>query len=119
LLSSFTTSGNAGETFLQNDNLGDPTYSYSLAISFAATGGTRYWVSVVPDLVVPPQWGWETSSQGNGVAYQCFFGSCGNISADMAYSLYAQQTTVPEPSSMLLLGSGVLGLAGVIRRKLI
>lgn len=27
-------------------------------------------------------------------------------------------TTVPEPSSVLLLGSGVLGLAGVLRRKL-
>jgi hypothetical protein len=25
---------------------------------------------------------------------------------------------VPEPSSMLLLGSGVLGLAGILRRKL-
>ena len=27
-------------------------------------------------------------------------------------------TTVPEPGSMLLLGSGILGLAGAIRRKL-
>ena len=26
--------------------------------------------------------------------------------------------TVPEPSSFLLMGSGVLGLAGVIRRKM-
>ena len=28
-------------------------------------------------------------------------------------------TSVPEPSSLMLLGSGVLGLAGVIRRKLV
>jgi hypothetical protein len=27
-------------------------------------------------------------------------------------------STVPEPSSLLLLGSGVLGLCGVIRRKM-
>jgi hypothetical protein len=28
-------------------------------------------------------------------------------------------STVPEPSSLMLLGSGLAGLAGVIRRKLI
>jgi len=27
--------------------------------------------------------------------------------------------TVPEPSSLLLMGSGILGIAGVVRRKLI
>jgi PEP-CTERM putative exosortase interaction domain len=28
------------------------------------------------------------------------------------------QTGVPEPSSLLLLGSGILGLLGTVRRKL-
>ena len=31
---------------------------------------------------------------------------------------YSSQSTVPEPSSLLLLGSGVIGLAGLLRRKL-
>jgi PEP-CTERM motif len=36
-----------------------------------------------------------------------------------AFTLYAQgQTGTPEPGSFLLLGSGVIGLAGVLRRKL-
>jgi|HubBroStandDraft_6_1064221.scaffolds.fasta_scaffold04279_8 hypothetical protein len=33
-------------------------------------------------------------------------------------SYSSQTSTVPEPSSLLLLGSGVLGLAGLVRRKL-
>ena len=31
---------------------------------------------------------------------------------------YSSQSTVPEPSSLMLLGSGVIGLAGLLRRKL-
>jgi PEP-CTERM motif len=34
------------------------------------------------------------------------------------YSALLQGYSTPEPSSLILLGSGVLGLAGVIRRKL-
>ena len=31
---------------------------------------------------------------------------------------FSTDTTVPEPGSLILLGSGVLGLAGLLRRKL-
>lgn len=34
-------------------------------------------------------------------------------------SVTESSSTVPEPSSILLMGSGVLGLAGVIRRKML
>ena len=45
-----------------------------------------------------------------------YFGTRGHISADMAFTLIGTQ--VPEPGSLIMLGTGVLGLAGVIRRKL-
>jgi hypothetical protein len=34
------------------------------------------------------------------------------------FALYGSSSPVPEPSSFLLLGSGLAGLVGVIKRKL-
>jgi hypothetical protein len=118
-LATFNVSGNANETFLQNDNVGDPTYLYSLDVNFAAAAGTQYWLSVVPDLGFPPQWGWETGTGGDGVAFQDFFGSRSQLGSDVAFALFGNTSTVPEPGSLMLLGTGILGLAGVIRRKLV
>ena len=106
LLQAFVIAGNGGETFLQNDVLGDPNYLYTAAVSFSATAGSTYWLSVEPNLAEPPQWGWGSSSQGNNNSYQDYFGACSQIS-DMAFGLFTQTTTVPEPGSLMLLGSGL------------
>jgi len=120
LLSSFSISGNGGETSLGFDLLGDPVYAYGAVVNFAASAGTEYWLSVVPDTAFPPQWGWTTSSTGDTVSYTDDpFGNRILNSSDLAFSLYAtQQEGVPEPGSLMLLGSGIVGVAGVLRRKL-
>ncbi len=76
---------------------------------------TTYWLSVVPDMPFPPQWGWGTGLLGDGQAYQDFLGVRSPLAVDFAFNL---QGVTPEPGTLILLGSGILGLAGTLRRKL-
>ena len=121
ILAQFSGPGTFGETFIGTDQFGDPMFLYDglLGTPFAAAAGTQYWVSIVPDVGFPPQWGWGTSSDADLTAWQCFFGTCGAVPTDFSFALYGTaQTSVPEPGSLVLMGTGLLGLAGVIRRKL-
>jgi|HubBroStandDraft_6_1064221.scaffolds.fasta_scaffold117487_1 hypothetical protein len=113
-----TFAGNGAETFIANVN-GFPIYSYSLTFgSFDMAAGT-YWASVVPDLGFPPQWGWASGTGGDGAAYQCFFGACGPVAFDMAFAIDGTPVSVtPEPGTLIMLGTGILGLAGTLRRKI-
>jgi hypothetical protein len=109
-------SGTGNETFLGDYN-GFPAYSYDVSgLNFADLAGVKYWLSVVPDLAFPPQWGWATSQDGNGVSYQDYFGSRGQLAADAAFTLIG--TSVPGPGAFIMLSTGGLGLAGAARRKL-
>ena len=45
-------------------------------------------------------------------------GDCGGCQNPTALRVEMSGTATPEPSTLLMLGSGVLGLAGVIRRRL-
>jgi hypothetical protein len=114
LYSTGDVAGNAGETSVGFDNAGNPVFVYGLSVSFAAAGGTTYWLSIVPDLGFPPQWGWETGTGGDGAAYQCFFGSCGSIPNDLAFAL-----NTPEPSTAVFLATGLVALGIRVRNRVL
>jgi PEP-CTERM motif len=85
------------------------TYSATLGTAFTALGGTQYWLSIVPDLGFPPQWGWSTGTGGDGASYQVFQGSGASIPNDLAFELDGLAT--PEPFTFGLIGIGLAGIA--------
>jgi hypothetical protein len=52
--------------FSRQDNFGLPTYLYGMNTAFVASAHTEYWLSIVPDLHLFPQWGWLDGSGGDG-----------------------------------------------------
>jgi hypothetical protein len=56
---------------------------------------------------------WDENS-GPSTAYE---NTLGSIPSE-AFTIGTGGTSTPEPSSIMLFGSGILGLAGVLRRKL-
>lgn len=117
LLYSTHIAGTANETFDGNFG-GFPTYTYSAVLDFSAAADFTYWLSVYPDLGFPPQWGWSSGTGGDGISYQDFFGTRSQLAADMAFALAPHEGAVPEPGTLIMLGTGVLGLSGAIRRRL-
>ena len=110
-------SGNAGEAFLGAEPFGPVfTYSADLPSAFAADQGTTYWLSIVPDLAFPPQWGWYTSAVGNGVAVQDFSGTRTPLATDFAFDLTGNAAAVPEPLSLTLVAVGLIALGCRARR---
>ena len=117
--------GSALYTQVVNSNgnellLGGNIDTYDIATSFNAAAGTPYWLSVVPDLGFPPQWGWGTSASGSNAGYQCFFGSCGGTGTNFAFTLNGDPintNSVPEPLTLSLFGAGLAGLGALRRRK--
>ncbi|HSQ95590.1 MAG TPA: PEPxxWA-CTERM sorting domain-containing protein [Croceibacterium sp.] len=105
---STTISGNGGESCNTSGTF--PLCTYDVTTNFSANAGTQYWLSIVPDLAFPPQWGWAQGSGGDSISYQDFFGARSQLSNDLAFTLNGTPG-VPEPATwaMMLLGFGFVG----------
>jgi hypothetical protein len=88
------------------------TYYLQLQNAVTVDGQTAYWDTSNGLSDAFGAGGGDPPSDLNGVA-----GSNGTNSETFQI-LGESESTVPEPSSLLLLGSGLLGLAGLVKRKL-
>ena len=118
-----TASGKAlTDTFISSNQYGyDDDLIAVTGLSVKTTTGSTYWLNL-QNAVVPsgdPVFWDENSGKGcggSGCPSLASESSVGTIPGE-AFTIGGGGTT-PEPSSIMLFGSGILGLAGVLRRKL-
>jgi hypothetical protein len=113
--------------FLFTNGFGYDIYDVEFPISgWTMTAGNEYWLSLsnATDANNSGTEAWDIPNGGLGGPATCNirqsgtnFGDCGLGGESFTVISYDSWYT-PEPSSILLFGSGVLGLAGVLRRKL-
>ena len=114
LIYSASIAGNANETRVGAHNAYG-IFDFNAPVVFSASANTQYWISIVAN----PQsatFGWANSNGGDSSFFEDDQnGTIGPVGTDVAFTL--SNASTPEPSSLVLAGSGVLGLAGVARRR--
>src|ERR1039458_6626836 len=127
-LGSATVALNASNShFLFSNSFGYDIYDVTIGLTPAAlTAGNTYWLSLsnATDAGNSGTEAWDLPNGGSGGPATCNFRQSGTNFGDCglggeAFTLDGCCVPpVPEPGSILLFGSGILGLAGVLRRKL-
>ena len=111
--------GNANQT-AAGAPFGVPLFTYfsALQTAFSATSGTTYWLSIVSDVANGNGWYWAADflTTTGAPIQQDYFTLHFTYPADATIALESQ-AVVPEPTTMILVGSGV-GLVLARRRRL-
>jgi hypothetical protein len=112
--------------FLFTNAFGWGVYNVTVQVtSLSMTAGNTYWLSISNATgAIDGTQAWDVPNGGLGGPATCNvrqsginLGDCGLGGESFTLSAHVFPST-PESSSILLFGSGILGLAGILRRKL-
>ena len=121
-------SGTASGSNLTDKYISTNQFGYNVdgisvsGLNVAEVSGATYWLNL-QNAAVPsgdPVYWDENSGAGcksNGCPSQASESAIGTIASE-AFTINGGSGVTPEPSSIMLFGSGILGLAGLLRRKL-
>jgi len=118
-----TLNGGNSSLLISNNQYGYDVYEITLKNLTGGnmTSGQTYWLTLgnANDSFASQFDAWDVN-EGPALCYfgvgGSFIGGCGD--GGEAFTLSMGVSTVPEPGTMVMLGTGILGLAGALRRKL-
>jgi hypothetical protein len=111
------TSGVVSST-LEGTSYGFPVYQFSIAIPSLALDAGTYWLEIDHVTSTLGYGGFWDESDGASLAWNGADG-LGPVGSETFQILGNQENVTPEPSSFLLLGSGLAVLAGLLKRRLL
>lgn len=105
----------------QNTRLTSYDFNATLSTPFTATAGTTYWISILAD-IEGGDYSWALGDSTGRDGYFLSLDSTGvsridQLPVDLAFTL-SSPTVTPEPSALLLTGTGLLGSLGMLRRRM-
>jgi PEP-CTERM motif-containing protein len=113
---------NVKDTFISTNQFGYNVDTWTFNTGGVPLSAGTYWLNLANATVAsgnPVYWD-ENSGVGcggTGCPSSASESSVGTIAGE-AFTVTGSSPSTPEPSSIMLFGSGILGLAGVLRRKL-
>ena len=118
------TGKNVADSFISTNQFGYDVDKITITgLNVPEVNGATYWLNL-QNATVPsgdPVFWDENSGKGcggKGCPAQASESSVGTIPSEAFTINSGTAPPIPEPSSIMLFGSGILGLAGVLRRKL-